>query len=1054
MLLGHQKQPGTPLQSQHAPAPSSDESPLAHFQFRTIGQEPTLLKRLGNLDQQYRSPSPSSASSVEHSGDKTVLSSRPSLLEALGDDAKPSLWLTNAQKMPVLNGGEVTPQVSQSHNGGGSIHGSLAPSTHNHPLNSSSITSTGNGSSTSSDTRGISLVTTQMSGNLRNTPFDTRSLQESGNLAPSVDFFQLFARVDQEEAEWNEIRALRERYQEEHNELLLRHEETIRAAQREKEQATKAFYTVQTAFDKMESLRLREQERWTVERQRAKDAAEEAQRLMEEKKQVEAQRRADLAAAEETRMKTREAEILRAEAEEQQRKAKAEAEEERHDQEIEEKRKAAELRKAKKREAAVFKAQEEAQRKQAEEEKERCAQAAKKAEIKAMKEKFVVDEAIRIRADRDAELKARLEKEKNEAKAQPSPTSPSPPTASDKIIQAANEQSRSDPKPLIGPLQGSRLSDDVKVPTSLVSSSASDTSPDLTVTTSQTKAARPKSAGSDIATEPINGVREVPGSLKSKSSASAQVTRMDTVPVLPRGIRANQTTLTTPQPPTSNFQHRPELETPKHVDGIVKAETVTPVIPNLPSRLEKRPIVSTPTIVKREQSLDYEPLPRQGNASVPIVPTLPAHQPPTQAGPQVVQQPPRKVDTGKRQTRGKSNTKIARSAMDAGYSAPLGTKSTSTASNSSSIQLNATQSNQTSSADQSLAPVSSPRPVHVPANNISGHPESVVDSDPWINAPTAENTPSADELAQERRSGSAKSDRSTVRPVYDHYSPQPTGPTANTPLREYDHWSPTPGRVRTARYDRSSGPSRKRLRDSDIVRIAEDQPASRRQRLSPAENDATRCWRTASNPQIDVSRSPSPTHFTHQGRPASSAHHDSSNYLSYTLDTSNIDRSNGHPPLYDHAYVEPYDRFPQPDRRRVVPRSGHEANGHSGHSYPAYPVEHYAANETIIDGVHHITEREPQLSLLLRMSDGQPQRSVPPRAARGAVRGRQGSGSYSPPRAPLRPLRGGPSRARGGNSHMPRGGARQVPLENRITSDLEARLSGPEYPLGARISHR
>ncbi|KAF9820294.1 hypothetical protein IEO21_01508 [Rhodonia placenta] len=113
--------------------------------------------------------------------------------------------------------------------------------------------------------------------------------QPHSSATPSAspsDLVIIISQVAIERADWNELKAMTERFQEEHAEYMRRNEEAVLALQREKEQLTKVLATVTSAFAKLDPLRVKQEKRFDAEQQKAERAF--ARRLSEEKRREEA----------------------------------------------------------------------------------------------------------------------------------------------------------------------------------------------------------------------------------------------------------------------------------------------------------------------------------------------------------------------------------------------------------------------------------------------------------------------------------------------------------------------------------------------------------------------------------------------------------------------------------------------------------------------------------------------------------------------------------------------------------------------------------------------
>ncbi|KAK7692783.1 hypothetical protein QCA50_004416 [Cerrena zonata] len=104
-------------------------------------------------------------------------------------------------------------------------------------------------------------------------------------LLPNVTAEDLYAKLASlagERTAWDDIKHHLQRCRDEREELLRRHEETVRAAQREKDQADRVLAAAETAFKLVESLRDKQEQRWDQEKVLAERAYAETLRLQQE----------------------------------------------------------------------------------------------------------------------------------------------------------------------------------------------------------------------------------------------------------------------------------------------------------------------------------------------------------------------------------------------------------------------------------------------------------------------------------------------------------------------------------------------------------------------------------------------------------------------------------------------------------------------------------------------------------------------------------------------------------------------------------------------------
>ena len=98
--------------------------------------------------------------------------------------------------------------------------------------------------------------------------------------AAADDYYTKLTSLANEKALWDEVAIIRTRFEEEHTELQQRHEETVRAAERQKEQMDKVLHLANSMFDKFAKLREFQEPRWKEERLQAEMALQAAQRAV------------------------------------------------------------------------------------------------------------------------------------------------------------------------------------------------------------------------------------------------------------------------------------------------------------------------------------------------------------------------------------------------------------------------------------------------------------------------------------------------------------------------------------------------------------------------------------------------------------------------------------------------------------------------------------------------------------------------------------------------------------------------------------------------------
>ncbi|KAI0082070.1 hypothetical protein K474DRAFT_1694739 [Panus rudis PR-1116 ss-1] len=100
----------------------------------------------------------------------------------------------------------------------------------------------------------------------------TKSRDGSPALAPT-DLIHRAADIVQERAAFDDLARLVLRYHDEHNEYLRRHEETVHAAQREKEQADHVHAIVMSISEHLQTVRVKQEKRWEQEQRTLTEAA-------------------------------------------------------------------------------------------------------------------------------------------------------------------------------------------------------------------------------------------------------------------------------------------------------------------------------------------------------------------------------------------------------------------------------------------------------------------------------------------------------------------------------------------------------------------------------------------------------------------------------------------------------------------------------------------------------------------------------------------------------------------------------------------------------------
>ncbi|TFY65344.1 hypothetical protein EVJ58_g2022 [Rhodofomes roseus] len=884
-LSGTQKVPGTPARAQSA---STEQSPgtnhLTGFSFSHIGKEPELLKRINLVDQdqelQYPSspstpalpdePAVTAVSSQATSSSMPGASSRHAVLKREASAAGATFRLSpdttlfhdgpSTFQVPALPksstalgiSGMHYPEFAQHHRIG-TTNSSLAPAKEAvAPMPAD--TSVASSRPSPLNSAGPSVLTPSQEAR--------RIIPGTQDASPAY----LIARISQvavEKAEWSEMKALMERYRREHVELLQRNEESARAYQREREQASKVSAVADAAFTKFEALLHRQEERLAAEQQQAEfaladvqrtiadrhaaEAAEEAARAAAAERERFAQAEMDKAAEEETRRLAAEQEAARL-AEESH---KAEAERQRAEQErreVEEKRRAEEEQRA-------AEAAEDEERRKIYERKLAKAKQIKGAQIEAqrLEAKQMLEKRPKTAKE---DLIARLEKEKREATSRSSSVSSSstkPPASvghsqetSSRTTSASNDTPAAATQPLATSLNGIDWSSLPAKPAATKPSRPSKL---------QVPNGKGKESGNAVPTPIVNQHAQLDGVLPSPVTANN-----------PYKQQVNDNSQT-------NVHLQSELQTPKRaIEAGIKPEAITSRLPpgtptqamvNVDtsgvlvhnqhsalkvSELRGRTVKASKAVQRTSQpssrhssstkvapageaerpSVKQEPVPDIGDfvARSDNVPSATQTTGVVQHG-----HPDNASQTGSQVGR------IARPRPNIPSSKPnnLG---------------NARKAGQPSSAVQNDALPSPSQPL---AQRLSmpGRPDSSIDTfdanepgdaDPWVNTPQS---PVTAEEHIHRRFDAVRDERTFSRPAYDHYSPQreltPPLP-ARVVSREhrYDHYSPTPGRPPRR--------ERKRPRPNETASVNDDEPPPRRARMSPHDDPPRR--RRATTPEI------------------------------------------------------------------------------------------------------------------------------------------------------------------------------------------------------------
>ncbi|OBZ67007.1 hypothetical protein A0H81_12825 [Grifola frondosa] len=1042
-------------------------NPLSDFKFSTIGQEPALLRRMLVPADDLMSRTP--PSSPPTTSPKCTVAPLPeftrrSLFEALVNpdasspqtappsiadvDMEPTVPFLNSTD-PIAHGTSPTqlphfpaaedyiePPGIMNSIGAEAGASSVQPDNVTHPGAAPAP------SSTDSQTRVVSVHA--VDANL--SPFLLQSAYAAVSEPSPAELYTLIAQLAQEEADWEAIRNLRERYREELEELLLRHDETIRAANRAKDQAAKFASVVETAFDKVEAVGLKQEQRRIAEKQKAQHVAAEAQRLQEEsleaQRALDEERRAEAqrhlqeqqaaAAAEAKRESERLAAKEQAQKAEEERRRLADEEAARKAAAESEFARAAEEKQRRDAAAAAAKlAQEEAEKRkaealaavqahdtllqrqrEAEEEERRVLYEAKRAEVMAQKSRVSAEESARARAERDAKLREKLVVMRDEANANsstspqpasfiaPSQTTPCSDAASSrKSVKVVAPSFQSLPSSRVGqmllPPQDAMplVPDDASIPFSTLSVSQADLSVSATVASAQT----PLPTRSEVK-------RQSPKQAKRKS-------RPATVTSAPKAQPSILPLTAVPQIVQENPARAEQL-----VEPAPSLVAVSKLVPKLP---EKKSAVEAPinTKIKREQSLDHEPasvkpkfVPSSGH-QLPLTPISSAPVSPHEPGTETQSHSLRefKVDDVQRNRSGRQPTRKSSSdfGQHDGSTAPAPNTAISPTGNAitGSASVISRPIITTSSNGPPASPTGSIPVVHdggwsafnsgVPAASV----HRIVDApphDPWDTAPREPPSP-----VERHARGRHAVDDIPLRPVEDSFG------SGSSPRRRRDHYSPPPEREYT-----SHTTSRKRPRSVT--------PREDLQRDSRGNPPISRGWEAPLHVQSLPTRLPTPP--AHGGWP------DDNNAPADISFYDNDNRIHGyHGRKARDANYPPHDDdsiYAEPMRRDVgqlraasgpVPAARGGSTGKGRHPAP------------------HPSGSSQENSLLTRMSDGTPSRGRR-RQPQSSARNASSSGGRptmvvedSVPRGPYR------SRPENGKT---RGGARQGnrPLADRLTS--------------------
>ncbi|KAL4246008.1 hypothetical protein ABKN59_008829 [Abortiporus biennis] len=260
-------------------APSSS---LSGFSFSVIGKQPSLLGRISLLDttqdlqtdQFLLSSSPPLSPSQSPATERLPLQ-RPSLLEALSgvDQGTESPTLMPASQHNTIS--EVSdrerlrlssPQLSSPPPVSVDIPMATARTQVTIPHTSDPINpllpQASRKSKASPTVQSQSQQSTEPNAS---SAAPNRSSTQWTFSHPLADWYTTLGDLAKERAAWDEIRILRQRYRDEYQEFQRRHDETVRMAQREKDQADRVVAAVESVFDILDSLIVKQEPRWRKE---------------------------------------------------------------------------------------------------------------------------------------------------------------------------------------------------------------------------------------------------------------------------------------------------------------------------------------------------------------------------------------------------------------------------------------------------------------------------------------------------------------------------------------------------------------------------------------------------------------------------------------------------------------------------------------------------------------------------------------------------------------------------------------------------------------------
>ena len=269
--------------------PSSQASPsglsFASFSFKSIGKPPSLLSRFSTLPDTVadRPPSPPLSSTLAPAPSL----SHPTLIESIVGTPPSHTVSASHPVPPFTSSSKISHQQpncspapmspSQATGEATSITASVLP-LRNFALPVESVTASTNSPASPHFTQSA-LPTLQ--DNIypmnidppiqSNVYIGQTSSQSSSHLTNHL--WQCLSDLAKERAEWDELFTLRQRYRDDHQELIRRHEDTLHAAHREKEQADRVVAAAESAFGIIDRLRARQEQRWVDEQRSLRRAA-------------------------------------------------------------------------------------------------------------------------------------------------------------------------------------------------------------------------------------------------------------------------------------------------------------------------------------------------------------------------------------------------------------------------------------------------------------------------------------------------------------------------------------------------------------------------------------------------------------------------------------------------------------------------------------------------------------------------------------------------------------------------------------------------------------